>query len=161
MFQLLTRSVFLTAVLTALPLAAPSSRAASGHATMAATPVQAVTVLVRPFSGSRYNNAACNALKGRLADCPITPRLRQRLRTANENGNLVCRCQNPPRWMRAWLYSRRGSTAQVEVMWDYGATWYPMVFITVLRQGGWLVDDQYCTARPSTTIYHVPAGPCR
>lgn len=39
-----------------------------------------------------------------------------------ENGNLMCRCQNPPRWTRVWLYSKSGNTAQVEVMWDDGAT---------------------------------------
>ena len=130
------------------------------HVAGATTPVQAVTILVTPFSSSQHNKA-CNALEGKLAACPITQRLRQRLQTAKENGNLICRCQNPPRWTRVWLYSRSGTTAHVEVMWDYGGTWYPMVFVTVMRHGGWLVDDQYCTARPSTTVYHTPAGPCR
>lgn len=154
------QAALMVALVSLMPVGQPAW-ASGQHAATATTPVHAVTTLVKPFTGSQYNNAACNPLKGKLAACPITQRLLQRLQTAKENGNLICRCQNPPRWTRVWLYSRSGTTAHVEVMWDYGGTWYPMVFVTVMRHGGWLVDDQYCTARPSTTVYHTPAGPCR
>ena len=89
------------AALTLLPLPA-----AAAPASGTATPLQAVVTLLRPFySGVAGNALACNANRGQVLACPITARLRYRLEHTirfKENGNLVCRCQNPPRAVR-WM----------------------------------------------------------
>ena len=65
-----------------------------------ATPLRAVMALIAPFYNPAAGHNACNALTGRVGTCPVTPRLLYRLEhplRSKENGNLVCRCQNPPR----------------------------------------------------------------
>jgi hypothetical protein len=150
------------AALTLLPLPA-----AAAPASGTATPLQAVVTLLRPFySGMAGNALACNALSGRVLACPITPRLLYRLEHPmrfKENGNLVCRCQNPPLHV-SWVQTdNNGFVAHVKTGWVYAAGARPMYTITfvVARQDdGWRVDDAYCLARPQTSIYNPPTGPC-
>jgi hypothetical protein len=147
-------------VLTLLPLPA-----AAAPAFGTATPLQAVVTLLRPFySGVAGNALACNALRGQVLACPITARLRYRLEHPirfKENGNLVCRCQNPPRAVRWMQTDNNGFVAHVNVRWMYLATnSYTSTFVVARQDDGWRVDDAYCAGRPQTSIYNPPTGPC-
>lgn len=130
----------------------------------AGTPLQAVLALVRPFSTPGTTQGACDALGGQVAACPVTPRLRYRLQHPvryQENGNLVCRCQNPPRSVRSTQRDRNPFVAHVDTRWVYGASRaYTITFVVARQDDGWRVDDAYCAGRPQSSIYNPPAGPC-
>jgi hypothetical protein len=120
--------------------------------------------LIAPFYNPAAGHNACNALTGRVRTCPITPRLLYRLEHPmrfKENGNLVCRCQNPPRAVRWAQVDDNGFVAQVNVRWMYlAANSYTMSFVVARQNDGWRVDDAYCAGDPKTSIYEPPAGPC-
>src|SRR5438128_10856083 len=83
-----------------------------------ATPLRAVVALIAPFYNPAAGHNACNALTGRVGTCPVTPRLLYRLEHPmrfKENGNLVCRCQNPPRAVRWAQVDDNGFVAAVTV----------------------------------------------
>ncbi|MBV9278944.1 MAG: hypothetical protein JOZ41_02585 [Chloroflexi bacterium] len=150
----------LCVLLAALTMTAPAgARAAIHPAAGAATPVKAVSQLLAGFT--MHRNAACNPVVGRLAACPITPRLRARVQHARENGNILCRCQNPPTSVGISLADNNGRVAHVNSRWSYAANSFVMVWVVLHQAGGWLVDDSYCAGRPATTIYKKPAGPCK
>jgi hypothetical protein len=129
-----------------------------------ATPLRAVVALIAPFSNPAAGHNACNALTGRVATCPITPRLLYRLEHPirfKENGNLICRCQNPPRAVRWMQTDNNGFLAHVNVHWMYLATnSYTVTFVVAHQDDGWRVDDAYCAGDPTTSIYEPPTGPC-
>jgi LPXTG-motif cell wall-anchored protein len=142
-----------------LPVTAASAQTASG----ASMPEQAVTTLLEPFYNPAAGSNACNAVSGQLATCPITAGLRQRLEGATENGNIVSRSENPPRGVAITPVKSDGQTAHVATVWDYGASAgssYSITFIAVKQDGGWFVDDSFCSAEPSSSIYNPPTGPC-
>jgi hypothetical protein len=120
--------------------------------------------LIAPFSNPAAGPNACNALTGRVGTCPITPRLLYRLAHPirfKENGNLVCRCQNPPRAVRWMQTDNNGFVAHVNVRWMYLATnSYTVTFVVARQDDGWRVDDAYCAGDPTTSIYEPPTGPC-
>jgi hypothetical protein len=83
-----------------------------------ATPLRAVVALIAPFDNPAAGHNACNALSGQVRTCPITPRLPYRLEHPirfKVNGNLVCRCQNPPRAVRWAQTDSNGFVAHVNV----------------------------------------------
>lgn len=125
----------------------------------ASTPEQAVTTLVEPFYNPAAGSNACNAVTGRFAACPITVRLRARLEGATENGNIVSRSQNPPRRVAIMPTKSDAHVAQVATVWDFSSS-YSITFTVVKQEGGWLVDDSFCSAEPSSSIYNPPTGPC-
>lgn len=148
----------------ALPLGVgqAASRPATAVSTGAATPLAAVAALVGPMA-TPESRAACQAISGQVAACPITPRLRYRLQhyTRNENGNLVSRGQNPPRAVRYAQRDNNGFVARVDTRWAYGASnAYTITFVVARQDDGWRVDDAYCAGRPATSIYNPPTGPC-
>jgi hypothetical protein len=104
-------------------------------------------------------------LTGRLDDCPITARLRDRLAhpvPGVETGNLVSRSQNPPQSLDVAQVKLPGdaTVANVNTRWVYGAGEYTITFVVRKEAGGWLVDDSYCLNNPSSSIYNQPTGPC-
>ena len=146
-----------------LPLFPGVALAAPAAVTGTATPLQAVITLVRPFITPGPFSGACNALSGRVLACPITARLRYRWQHSLrvENGNLVCRCQNPPRAIRWNLTDNNGFVAHVSTRWVYGATnSYTITFVVGREDDGWRVDDTYCAGHPQTSVYNPPTGPC-
>lgn len=157
------RALLLTLAVVALALAPGMAFAATRSAAAAPTPVQAVTTLLAPFARPGGSHGACDALTGHVLACPITARLRFRLRQyrQGENGNLVCRCQNPPRGIRWVQTGNNGFVARVDTRWLYGAsTSYTITFVVAREDDGWHVDDAYCARRLQTSIYNPPAGPC-
>ena len=107
---------------------------------------------------------ACAALGGQGAACPVTPRLRYRLQRPvryQQIGNLVCRCRNPLRGVRAAQTGRNPFVARVDTRRVCGAPRaYAITFIVVRQDDGWRVDDAFCACRPQTSIYNPLAGPC-
>jgi hypothetical protein len=162
--MLFPRQLALVGTLGAVAVAALPIWAAPAVTQGTATPLRAVLVLVRPFSTPDAAQGACNALTGQVASCPVTPRLRYRLQhpvRQRENGNLVCRCQNPPRRVRAAQTDRNPFVAHVDTRWVYGASLaYTITFVVARQDDGWRVDDAYCAGRPQTSVYNPPAGPC-
>jgi hypothetical protein len=120
--------------------------------------------LIAPLYNPAAGHNACNALTGRVGTCPITPRLLYRLEHPirfKENGNLVCRCQNPPRAVRWAQVDDNGFVAHVNVRWMYlAANSYTITFVVARQDDGWRVDDAYCAGNPTTSIYEPPTGPC-
>jgi hypothetical protein len=143
-------------VILLLPVTAASAQTASG----ASAPEQAVTSLLEPFYNPAAGSNACNAVTGQLADCPITARLRTRFEHATENGNIVSRSQNPPRGLAIKLIQDDGQTAHVATVWDYGSNSSSITFTVVKQDGGWQVDDSFCSADSASSIYNPPTGPC-
>lgn len=130
----------------------------------AATPEKAVTALVNPFADPAAGNNACNALTGRVDDCPVTEQLRTRLQhpiVNVETGNLVSRSQNPPSNLTVSLVDIIGDTARVNTHWEYGSSQaYNIEFIVKNVGGKWLVADTFCEGNPHTSIFRTPTGPC-
>lgn len=139
-----------------LPCTSVGAQAASG----VSTPEQAVRSLVEPFYNPAAGSNACNAVSGQLAACPLTTRLRARLQGATENGNIVSRSQNPPRGVAIMPIKSDGQIAHVASVWNYGSSSYSITFTVVKQDSGWFVDDSFCSADPSSSIYNPPTGPC-
>jgi hypothetical protein len=142
--------------------ALPVTRTAASPGTT--TAVQAVAALLAAFTKPSVSHA-CDAVRGAVDACPITPRLRYYLqhppRTAGGGANLVCRCQNPPRFIHWQQRDNNGYQAHVTTLWTYGAGAKPNITFVVARQApGWSVDDTYCAGRPETSLFVIPAGPC-
>lgn len=133
---------------------------AAGNLQAAATPEQAVATLLEPFYNPAAGTGACDAVSGQFAACPITARLRDRLEHATENGNIVSRSQNPPRSVTINPIHNDGQMAHAATIWDYGNSSYSITFTVVKQDDGWLVDDSFCTALPTSSIYNAPTGPC-
>lgn len=157
------RSLTLAAAVIGLALGVAGSSSASASAASATTPIAAVIAVFGSFAGApaRVN---CDPVSGKVASCPITARLRYRLERANENGNILCRCQNPPRTIHWALQDANPFVAHVATRWYYGPTTgrpaYTLI-VTIAREAdGWKVDDSICAGRPTTSIYQPPAGPC-
>jgi|GEM_PF-3462860 len=149
----------LLVMLFGLMLVAPQSTA---NAAGAATPEAAVSTLIKTLHDPTASGAGCNALTGRVDDCPITAKLRARLQkpAPGENGNIVSRSQNPAQSVAVTLVENDGQTARVNTRWEYGAGSYTITFVVVKEADGWLVDDSYCAGNPQTSIYNSPVGPC-
>jgi hypothetical protein len=133
------------------------------HAQAANSPVEAVTVLVKPFHDPAAGEQPCNALTGRLAECPITEQLRERLQNPIPNvetGNLLSRSQNPPRSVTVSLVDIVDDTARVNTRWDFPPQPYNLEFVVKNVNGTWLVADTFCEGNPHTSIFRTPLGPC-
>jgi hypothetical protein len=92
----------------------------------------------------------------------LSVRLRYRLQHYHrgENGNLVCRCQNPPRALRWRQTDTNGFVAHVSTQWLYAAsTAYTITFVVGREEDGWRVDHAYC-GHPQASIYNPLTGPC-
>jgi hypothetical protein len=98
--------------------------------------------------------AACDNLQD--AECPLTDRLR--LRVSDPNVRL-CRCQNisSTREVEPLSERREDGGGIVRVTLYEGTTSHDLV--VVASGGEWLVDDDFCTGRPETSI-HEYEGPC-
>lgn len=150
-------------------LAPASAGASSGHEA-ARTPSQAVLLVTRPFYDRSAQQALCNAVTGKIAACPLTPRLRaalarelqwERAHTRGGNGNAFCRCQNPPTRVDIRGVVAQPQSAQVATTWHWGARIaVNLTFVTRRASGGWQIDDELCAGRPRTNMYHNPIGPC-
>ena len=144
-------AIALSALVLYLSLAPAGVEAAPTRLTTGtATPLRAVVALIAPFYNPAAGHNTCNALSGRVGTCPITPRLRYRLEHPirfKEHGNLVCRCQNPPRAVRWGQTDNNGFVAHVNVRWIYLATnSYTVTFMVARQDDGWRVDDAYCAS---------------
>ena len=156
----------LLAVMFAVVLVTPQDRVSAAQgAAGAATPEAAISTLIKALHDPAAQGVACNALTGKVDDCPITARLRTRLQNpTGENGNIVSRSQNPPRSVSvAVIYYDKVTDpriAHANVTWDNGTTSTIIMFVLVKEAGGWLVDDTNCGGSPETSIYNSPVGPC-
>jgi hypothetical protein len=126
----------------------------------AATPLEAVETLLKPFYSQGASSSTCNALSGKFEGCPITARLLNRLKNATENGNIISRSQNPPQNITLSLVDNDGQTAHVNTTWHIGTGSYTITFVVVKVADGWQVDDSYCAGQPDTSIFSPPTGPC-
>lgn len=148
----------LLALVTALP----------ANAARASSPVAAV----RAVDSTSLPRTGCNPITGKLAACPITDHLRaqlkrdlqwQRVHTRGGNGNAFCRCQNPPRSANYRLMSKTPTRALVQTVQHYGADTFALTWVVLKGNAGWLVEDNYCSGRPGTSLYskqQLSPGPC-
>lgn len=85
------------------------------------------------------------------AECPLTARLRQRV--DSDSFVNLCRCQNASGTREIEPLSERleDGGGIVRVVLYEGNTSYDLV--VVADDSGWLLDDQYCSGRPETSIY--------
>jgi hypothetical protein len=153
------RNVIALVLLAVSTLLLPISAFASGTS----TPEEAVSTLIKPLYSPGAGGGACDALSGKLDGCPLSARLLTRLQhpiVNQETGNLVGRNQNPPQSVSVAPVSNDGQTAQINTVWQYGASSYTITFAAVKQADGWVVDDSYCAGNPSTSIYNAPVGPC-
>jgi hypothetical protein len=141
----------------------------------AATALQAVRVMMRPYDMVGYNFTNCTTKSPRRnpgLTCPETPRLLHWLAVrrlpVGDSGLAFCRCQSPPRAVRVWQLDNNGHMAHVAVRWMFGQAGSPRTistdtFVVLHRSIGWLIDDEYCTGHPWTSVYRGAAGaaPCR
>jgi hypothetical protein len=132
----------------------------SSSTSAASSPQEAVETLLKPFYVQGAPTPTCNALSGQFAGCPITARLLNRLRTANENGNIISRSQNPPQDVTYTLLDNDGQTSHVNTSWHFASSSYAITFTVVKVPEGWQVDDSFCTGQPDTSLFNLPAGPC-
>ena len=167
MFTRRWKAIQVTLLIPAILLLASSLTTA--YAQGASTPTEAVQTLIRPFYDPSAGNQPCNALSGKVQDCPVTARLLQRLQNPVRNvgtGNLVNRSQNPPSGVSVSLMDNDGQTARVSTLWQYGAAGsYTIIFVVVKQANGWAVDDSFCAdasgdVAQSTSIYNPSVGPC-
>jgi hypothetical protein len=161
--------ILLRSLLIAAGLGLLSVVVVAAQATGAASPTEAVRVLVRSLVTAEAPQAGCNTLTGQVADCPVTERLRARLQSpipGVETGNLISRSQNPPRAVEvaAVKLAEDATEAQINTRWQYGTSQnqfeYIITFVVRKEAGGWLVDDSYCVDNPGTSIHNPPVGPC-
>jgi hypothetical protein len=135
----------------------------------AATALQAVRMVVRPYVTPGYNFANCTRLSPRLYPnliCPETARLRHWLRVRRlpmgSSGLPFCRCQSAPRTVQVWLLDNNSRVAHVNTYWNLDRSSFTDTFVVVHGSNGWLVDDEYCAGRPGTSVYtSAGAVPCR
>ena len=130
-----------------------------------ASPVSAVQATVRGYYDPRYNMLTCSTElpMHRLtaySTCPMTSRLRRLLNHPpyRAGGLPFSRSQSGPRTVRVWQHSSNGGTAYVNAWWDFGPQSFTTTFVLRHQGGAWLIDDEYCAGRPSTSIYrgHQP-----
>jgi hypothetical protein len=158
-YRLIASGLAGCALLLASPVAA-SVNARTSSFGPAATPVLAVKALVRPLYVNGAGTNTCDTVRGQLAGCPLTDRLRKRLTNLKVPANMFCRCQNTPTSVKDKQQENNGRTAAVRVTWVFGPTKpYSTVFIAIHSRSGWLVDDMYCAGKPKTSIYKN-VGPC-
>lgn len=153
-----------------IPLAAGATAVQAGGmppghggaiAAVAASPSQTVWLLVSPFLAGPTGKASCDPVTGKTATCPLTSRARAQFNKASQQANAFCRCQNTPTKITLGKTRLKGTSAQVDTNWFFGGKLaYRLTWVTVHRGGKWLVNDQFCTGRPKTTVYKLPAGPC-
>jgi len=152
-----------------------ASSAASAPQSVASSPRWAVLRIIRPFYDRSAQNDACNALAGKLAACPITPRLRaalarelqwERAHTRGGNANEFCRCQNTPRkviisGVKAPFFNASGTFAEVDTIWYWSTKPVNISWMTRRVHGGWQVDNSVCAGfGQKSDLYHIPIGPC-
>jgi len=145
-------------------LALPSS-VMLAKSTGPATPVAAANLLVKLDQAGVTGPSACSDEAGWsiVKGCPITARLQHRLLqhpTEGPDGGAdpICRCQNIAP-TRVTLLNVKGSVAHVNVRWAFQLP-ETITFVVVLQHKVWLVDDQFCSGYPNTSIYKSPVGPC-
>lgn len=153
------RSIFLLCLLTlslSVTATPPGPVHASSSAAPASTPRQAVSILLA--SVTRRVHGSCHPFSGTaspastVATCPITPRMRHALLHPAGPGNLLCRCQNPPRRI-VILGTMTLNRVYVEGYFDYGPNSFVITYVVVHRPRGWLVDDMFCLRHPETSVY--------
>ncbi len=137
---------------------------ASGHE--AATPLEAVETLIKPFYTPGNIPDTCNALTGQVRACPVTERLRNRIEQSNqsgETGNLVSRSQNPPQGLSFMVVEETQERVLLNVRWTYGSQGelsYTITFVVQGQGSKWLVDDAYCAGQPESSVHNPSVGPC-
>lgn len=167
----LTRSKLVAAAMLALWAIVPATTYAGDtrNTTHAATPLQAVRMVVRPYFVPGYTFANCTKLSPRVhpnLTCPETARLRRWLHVRRlpmgDSGLPFCRCQSGARTVQIRLLESNGRVAHVNAWWDLGPGSFTDTFVVVRQGAGWLVDDEYCGGRPQTSVYtSAGASPCR
>jgi hypothetical protein len=154
----------LSALLPATTFASPTPKSP-----YAATPLQAVRIVVRPYVAPGYNFANCTKLSPRLYPkliCPETTRLRHWIQVrrlpVGSSGLPFCRCQSAARAVQLRSLDNNGRTAHINASWNLGPGSFTDTFVIVHGNSGWLVDDEYCAGRPRTSVYgKAGAIPCR
>ena len=130
----------------------------SGHE--AATPVEAVTILVSGGTPQGPVRSGCGLGQRTYRDCPVTDRMRQRLEQGSQAafGEPVSRGSGQdlsPRISVAEI-ERSGDVALVNAGFEGGVATVTITYVVRGQGGTWLVDDSYCAGRPETTIYTQP-----
>jgi hypothetical protein len=146
-----------------------SSALAAPAANGAVSPRRAVQIMIGPFYKPSAQSPSCNALKGQLTSCPLTGRLIKSLvlerryeqaHRSGGNGNIFCRCQNPPQRIAITRLIPNGLTVHVLTVWQWGAETQMLTFVTRHTTTGWRVANEFCTAKPARDMYHYPIRPC-
>jgi hypothetical protein len=161
-----SRALLLSLTILALPWVFLPSADAAG----AATPAQAVSLLVRldkpcwlhwsPPAGPHPPMSP-----SLLRTCAITPRLERELLRSGVGWDGFCLC--PAQLGRPYVsrqqvrqITNNGSVAQVETRWFFGAIWYTSAFVVLRQQKRWLVDGVSCARHPSKSSRRRPLSVC-
>jgi hypothetical protein len=143
-------------------LATTATRAiarSAASAIVAKSPVIAVETI---WGYKGYDGHSCNAMSNSgWSTCPVTKRLWKRVNRFNSyeahfvagTYAWVCRCQSYSPKVIFRVVRRMPGRLLVHV--NGAPPWppYPLTFVVIRRDGGWLVANQFCAGRPQTTIY--------
>jgi hypothetical protein len=152
----------------AIPSPAPS--AALANSVGAPTPFDAVTMLLplaerESVAGPSACRHAAADQWSRVAGCPLTLRLQQRMQenpTIADGFDVICRCRDTGH-ITISVVAVRASTAQVEVTFriaNASTASTRIAFSAVHEVGGWVVDDTFCAIGPRNSIYDNPVRTC-
>lgn len=152
------KHIVLGLLVVAVFVATSGSVQGSGHA--AATPVEAVTILVSGGTPQGPARSGCSLGQRTYRDCPVTDRMRQRLEQGSQAafGEPVSRGSGQdlsPRISVAEI-ERTGDVALVNAGFEGGVARVTLTYVVRGQGRTWLVDDSYCAGRPETTIYTQP-----
>ena len=130
----------------------------SGHE--AATPVEAVTILVSSGTPQGPVRSGCEPTRRTYTACPVTDRFLQRLEYLSQAafGEPISRGsgQDLSPSVRVAEIERNGDVALVDAGFEGGVSTVTLTYVVRGQGGTWLVDDSYCAGKPETTIYGAP-----
>jgi hypothetical protein len=111
---------------------------------------------------SQVHPKSANACLEEVIACPYTLRLLRYLLDGNSDSNFG-RSESPIYPVRIRQIHNSGHSVAVDVGWSDGGSQViqTTTFLVDHEHTGWLVDDQYCSGHPKTTIRGLHAGPCR
>ena len=154
------------ALLVVAAFAAGAGRSVFANGPAAATPVEAVRILVSGGTPQGPVRSGCEPTRRTYQTCPVTDRFLRRLERLSQAafGEPISRGSGQdlsPR-VRVTEIENTGEVALVNALFEPAPPEYIITYVVRGQRGQWLVDDSYCAGRPETTIYAspIPILPC-
>ncbi len=148
------------ALLIVAAFAAGAGRSVLASGPAAATPVEAVRILVSGGTPQGPVRSGCELTRRTYQTCPVTDRFLRRLERLSQAafGEPISRGsgQDLSPSVRVTEIENTGTAALVNAGFESGLPTVTITFVVRGQRGQWLVDDSYCAGRPETTIYAAP-----